>query len=488
MLLGLDLGTTNVKALLADDDGTVVARGAAPCPTQTGPGGVVEQDIDQITRAACEAIAQALTGQPAERVRALGVSSQAAALQLLDERFEPVGPVVGWQDGRGVLFDRQTSQRLGRDWCIRHTGRGRTACAFGQLLRIRAEQPHLLAPPNRVGFVGDVLVHRLTGRDAHDPTSLSICTLYSPSEKTTTAELLAELGLASDQLPELLPADHPAGTLLPEMAERLGLPAGIPVSPAVHDQYAAALACGAVRPGDVMFGAGTAWVLLAIDEHLHPPVIEEAFICPHAVPGRFGQLLSMVNGGSAVNWALHLTGLDRSAGLDLDALLASVPPGAGGLRARPLLLPGGGAGLPPDTAGALAGLRLEHTPAHLLRAVVEGLACELARYLDLLGHNGTGPRRLLCCGPAATSSVTPQIIADVTGLAVTCAAEPDMSAYGAVLLAAALAEPGETLGGVSSRLALRGEPRLPGEDRDAYDELFHAYLEDLPEPRSNRHG
>lgn len=479
MLLGLDLGTTNVKALLADDAGTVLARGSAPCPTETEPGGVVKQDIDQITRAAFDAIAQVTAGRAGRDVRAVGVSSQAAALQLLDERYNPLGPVVGWQDGRGEVFHRQSIRRLGRDWFVRHTGRGKPACAFGQLLRLHAEQPHLLQPPNRVGFVGDVVVHRLTGRGAHDPTSLSICTMYSPRTRRTTPELLGELGLSAGQLPDLLPADRPAGTLLPDVARQLHLPVGIPVSPAVHDQYAAALACGAVRPGDVMFGAGTAWVLLAVDDRLREPVIDEAFTCPHVVPDRFGQLLSMVNGGSAVAWALRLTGLDKTSDLRLDDLLQRVDPGADGLVFRPLLLAGGGAKLAPGTKGQLDGLRIEHTPAHLLRAVVEGLACELDRYLELLRQGGTGLQRLLCCGPAAASPVTSQLLADVTGLSVACSTEPEMSACGSLLLAAVLADPDTALAELAPRRTHPAEVRLPGPHRDVYRELTLRYRNSL---------
>ena len=93
------------------------------------------------------------------------------------------------------------------------------------------------------------------------------------------------------------------------LREATGLRAGIPVSAAIHDQYASALGTGAVRAGTVMVGTGTAWVLLAVNDRLAAPVIDEAFVCHHVVDGLCGQILSLVNGGSAFTWALHLLGL-----------------------------------------------------------------------------------------------------------------------------------------------------------------------------------
>ena len=125
-----------------------------------------------------------------------------------------------------------------------------------------------------------------------------------------------------------------AGGLQPEVARDTGLRAGIPVSAAIHDQYASALGSGAVRAGTVMVGTGTAWVLLAVNDRLAPPVIDEAFVCHHFVEGLCGQILSLVNGGSALTWALNLTGLGGQ-GARRDRNLAGVH--AAGQRGTQLL-------------------------------------------------------------------------------------------------------------------------------------------------------
>ncbi|KPK62289.1 MAG: hypothetical protein AMK73_06360 [Planctomycetes bacterium SM23_32] len=479
MFLGLDLGTTNVKAVVADADGNVLARGAAPVGVRHVGTAGVEQDIEEIWSAAVGAVGRAAGAVGGARVRAVGVSSQGGALQLRGADGRPVGPVISWMDGRGAPCDRELTERFGSRWFAEHVGHGQSGIAVGQLLRLRQEAPEMLGRAVRIGFVGDAIVERLCGRAAHDATSLSIGLLYNPWLGRAEPDLLDELGVEDGQLPDLLPADAQAGALVHEAADQLGLPRGIPVSPAVHDQYASALGCGAVQAGDVMFGAGTAWVLLAASDRLIAPVVPRAFVCAHLVEGLYGQMLSLVNGGSSVAWAARLMGVEPAGTDELDSLVEDAAPGAGGVRFRPLLAPQGGAGLPPGTRGALSGLRLRHGRAHVLRAVVEGLACELARHLRFLTDAGVPLGRLVMCGGAAASRTTPQIVADVAGAPVACCSESDTSAFGAAVLARGLGEPGRPLADIARDTAPDARPVEPGANAALYAELAGQYAASL---------
>ena len=147
----------------------------------------------------------------------------------------------------------------------------------------------------------------------------------------TIRTLLQRLGVPASLLPDLAFAPRrrrrsAAGNRAGDRAAR-----GHPRFAAIHDQYAAALGTGAVRPGDVMFGAGTAWVLLAVSDQPAPPVLDDAFACTHVVEGLYGQLLSLGNGGTAFAWTLGLLGLEREAPEEIDRLMASVPAGSDGL-------------------------------------------------------------------------------------------------------------------------------------------------------------
>ncbi len=476
LFLGLDLGTTNVKALVVDTTGNVVAQGSSPVTRTTTPDGGVEQNIDQIWEATCEAIRQAATQVSPEAIRAIGISSQGGALQLLDDRDQPQGPVISWLDGRGKRFDRELEEQLGMDYLVAHTGSSLSSMTLGQLLRLQEESPEKLEAAKGMGFVGDVIVGRLCGRRAHDATSLSIGMLYNPRLGSADPELLERLKIDTKALPDLAPVHQPAGFLLRHVAQQTGLTEGIPVSPAIHDQYAASVGAGTTAEGEVLVGTGTAWVLVATTGRLMPPIAPRTFVCQHPCEGLYGQLLSMSNGGSALQWALEITGQTGLRGEELDRQLASVPPGSDGLRCWPLLMERGGAldGMSPG--GQFSGITLGHKASHLLRAVVEGLACELARHLEWLTTAGAPVNRLVLSGPAAVSSVSPQILADVTNRPVTCLNQPDMSAFGAATIARKLVEPQAELRDLASTLAPAQRTLAPGPDSQLYRDQFAQYL------------
>ncbi len=476
MFLGLDLGTTNVKALVVDIRGTIVAQGSAPVLRTTTPDAGVEQDIDQIWDATCQAIGEAVGKVSGKEIRAVGISSQGGALQLLDTHDEPMGPVISWLDGRGRRFDRQFEQQVGEEWLVAHTGHNLSSMALGQLLRLQKETPEVLEEAAGVGFVGDVIVGRLCGCRAHDPTSLSIGMLYNPRLGDADPELLKRLKIHDKKLPDLISAIQPAGGLMGELAERTGLAEGIPVSAAIHDQYAASVGAGAIDEGDVLVGTGTAWVLLATMGHLAPPIAQRTFVCPHPFEGLYGQLMSLSNGGSAVQWVLEITGQSGLRGDELDEQLESVAPGADGLRCWPLLMESGRAMGVMSPGAIFSGINLGHSARHLLRAVVEGLACELARHLSWFAGASEPVKRLVVSGPAAVSSVVPQILADVTGRPVTCLSLPDMSAFGAATIARALAEPNSDPRELASGIAPTQQAVLPGPGAGLYRDLFAEYL------------
>ena len=477
MFLGLDLGTTNVKAVVVDDEGRVAASGSAALQRYHTPDGGVEQDIEEIWAAACGAVRRTVGELDASEIRAVGVSSQGGAMQLLGADDRPVGRVISWLDGRGRPFDRQLTDELGEAFFARHAGRGRSGITIGQVLRLRQQAPGLLEPLGKIAYVGDLVVGRLCGRRAHDATSLSIAMLLNPWLGRADPDLLERLRLGEEQLPELLPATTPAGRLQGEAAEQTGLTAGIPVSVAVHDQYAASIGGGSVGPADVCLGTGTAWVLVANTSRLAEPVTPETFVCPHPVEGIYGQMLSMANGGSAIEWVVHLLSGREPSREEIDRRLEAVPPGADGLCFWPLLTPIGRADPSVEPGGRLTGITLAHTPDHLVRAVVEGLACELGRHLGFLTDAGLPVGRLVMCGAAAAGRFTPQIVADATGRPVTLITEPAVSALGAATIARALVEDDADLSGLAHELAPASRTVHPGEDSPVYRRLLRRYLE-----------
>jgi sugar (pentulose or hexulose) kinase len=248
----------------------------------------------------------------------------------------------------------------------------------------------------------------------------------------------------------------------------------------VHDQYASALATGATAAGTVMVGTGTAWVLLHIGDQVPRPATDQAFVCHHVVDGLWGQILSMVNGGSALTWALEMSGNGRRDARAIDALLDSAPPGSDGVVFWPFMTPFGASALAPGTRGRLDGLQLHHQPTHLVRAVVEGLGCELNRYLNLLRASGQQVQRLVMGGGAAASRVTPSMLADITGLPLRCFAGSDASLIGAVILARGLLESGHSLATLAGQMTSASSEVTPGPQAGFYRQQYERYAKSLP--------
>ncbi len=229
-----------------------------------------------------------------------------------------------------------------------------------------------------------------------------------------------------------------------------------------------------------MVGTGTAWVLLAVHDRLQAPVIDEAFVCHHVVEGLCGQILSLVNGGSSLTWALNLTGLGGQGHEAIETLLESTQPGSAGLSFWPFLVSAGVSGLVPGTQGRLSGLQLSHRPADIVRTVIEGLAFELDRYLRFLRAADWPVLQLVMGGGAAGSRTTTQIIADVTGVPLACLNNSETSLLGAAILARGLVEESASLVELSLAMAPPARRVEPGALATFYQDKSEQYLSSLP--------
>lgn len=468
MLLGLDLGTTNIKATVLNDSGALVAEGAAAVDRFHTADGGAEQDIEQIWDAACQALRQATAEIDTAAIRGIGVSAQGGAIQLLDADDQPLGRVISWMDQRGRPYGEQFTRKLGEQFLASRIGHGVCNCMTAQFFRLREEKPRSLAKPNRVGFVGDMIVGRLCGRRAHEATSLAIVLPYNLRLGRPDPEILEHLGLAEDQLPDLVPAVESAGRLGDAAARETSLPPGLPVGPAIHDQYASALGAGSVALGDVCVGTGTAWVLLANTNIAPKPCMPQASVAPHPVGGMLGQMLLPNTGGSAIEWAMGLLGKQEFTGEQVDCLAESVPSGCDGLVVRPVFSSPEGA--------RITGIRLSHGAGHLVRATIEGLACEVQRHLRMLTDAGVSVKRIILTGSAAASRITPKIIADVTSKPLVCATYPSVAARGAAIAAWAMVEGTGNLADLAHGLAAASRRVEPGPDTALYRRLFEDYV------------
>lgn len=444
LLLGLDAGTTSIKACLYDArSGRLAAAARRPTPVTSPRPGWAEHDPQALWRAAAAAVRAALrAAPPGEPVACVAVASMGEAGLPIDERGRPLGPIIAYYDTRADAYadwwrGRITPQRI-------HAISGQVARpVFGvtRILWLRDAQPDAFARMRRWLSVGDYLIWRLAGVAATDRTLASRTMLLDQRSRAWSSELMGIAGLSPDLLPAIFPSGARVGAVSADAARRTGLAEGTPVAVGGHDHLCGALAAGVTDPGDALASFGTAAALLAPSAAFHGggAAFERGLSCYcYVAEGRYIVQGGLSAAGSALAWmARLLRGSDAPAAFAaLDRAAAESPPGARGLVCLPHLR---GSGTPPrdgSSRAALVGLRERHTPGDLWRALIESLACWARENIEAIeAATGGSIARLTLIGGAARGALFAQTLADIAGRAVALPAIDEASARGAALLA-----------------------------------------------------
>ena len=453
LFIGLDLGTSSLKAVAVGAGGEIVARANAGYPTARPESGAAEQSPADWWAAVEAAVAQLHDGgAPTRRWAAIGLSAMIPTLVATDDDGEPVAPAITWEDGRAEPEGDALRARLDGERLYGLTGQwvdGRYLLPM--YLRLARVAPQVAGRARRLLAAKDWLFWRLTGEPATDPSTASGFGCYGLGAGAWFEPAVAA---AADLLVSLnnRPIDHPGLPTLPpvlpsttvrrleaDVATRLGLPVGLPVCLGAADSVLGCLGLGVERPGDVACVAGTSTVLLGVADHLLADPAHRYLITPLAGIDSWGFEMDLLTTGSAFRW---LGGLLREARDDeagLMNLAASVEPGAGGLSFLPYLAPGEqGALWDPTVRGALFGLSLGHGAADVARALVDGVVLESRRCLAVLEEAGLTRGEIRMAGGSGADPVFRQQLADASQRRVVYAADGETahSAIGAALLAA----------------------------------------------------
>ena len=478
--IGLDLGTSGLKAVALAASGAILARGSAAYPTHRPAAGAYEQDPADWLRAVERVLAQLGQAVPARRWRAIGLAGMLPTLVTLGPDGQPTGPAVTWQDGRADDLGDEFRERCGAARLYRLTGQwvdGRYLLPmFGLIART---DPARAAATAIIASAKDYLFAWLTGELATDPSTASGYGCYELATGCwNDAALALALAMAMAGLPgggPGLPTVRPSVTcrpLRPGVAAGLGC-AAIPVVLGGADSVLGALGLGVRAPGQVAYIAGTSTVILGITDRLILDPAHRFLVTPLAEPGRWGIEMDLLATGSAITWLAGLLGggltaaglVELAARTDLSqapVLLPYLSPGEQGALWDPLL------------RGAVVGLGLGHGRDHLARALVNGIVLESRRCLTVLDQTGRFGRVVEVAGGSAAGPSFRSDLADATRWAVSMPRDDDShySARGAALIAALGAEGGWPDGA----FAARGVAAEPDAARAArWDELWIAH-------------
>lgn len=447
--LGLDLGTSGLKALATNARGEALARASRLYPLLRPREGWAEQEPEVWWRALAEALDDLrAAGVALDALDSIGLSGQMHGLVLLDAHGKALGPCQTWADSRCEREARAFERRVGRARLLRVAGSHvYTSATAPKLLWMRRHEPERLRAATHLLLPKDELRFRLTGTLATDVSDASGTLLCDVAARAWSAELAAAAQIPDGILPPVVEATAVVGAVNRTAARALGLRAGTPVVAGGGDAACAAVGQGllgdAVDPAVGLATLGTAGQFLVATRA--PYVVPDGALqtLGHAVPGRWFLMRCILAGGAAMEWLAALFAPEASEGEHaetLRALLAGAmeePPGAGGVLFLPHLAGARSPRMDSAAAGAFIGLRPDTTRAQLARAVIEGVALALREGLDAVRALGLPIERLRLAGGVNRHAPWPQIQADVYGLPVERGATDDASALGAAWLAAA---------------------------------------------------
>ncbi len=407
MIVGLDVGTTAVKAIAIDDGGEVLAREEESYPLSTPQPGWAEQDPDDWVRAAEKALSRL-------DVTTVGFSGQMHGLVSLGADDQPLRPAILWNDQRTAAECAEIEQRIGLPRLIELTGnRALTGFTAPKLLWLRTHEPDVYAQIRSVLLPKDYVRLKLFGERAIDVADASGTLLFDVEHRRWSDEVVAALELPGEWLPPVYESPEIAGA---------------------GDQAAAALGVGITGPGPVSVVLGTSGVVFGtLSEFRTDPGARVHVFC-HAVPATWHAMGVMLSAAGSLQWLRDAV----APGVSFDELVAEAegwPPGAEGLLFAPYLAGERTPHADPDARGAFVGLSVRHDRGALVRALLEGVAYGLRDSLELLRNLGVQPELGRVSGGGARSALWRAIVASVLDLPLETTAAEEGSAFGAALLA-----------------------------------------------------
>lgn len=430
-VIGLDIGTTCTKALLADDKGNVLGVGSSGYPLISN-GCEIEQRADDWIKASVLAIKEVLQGKDASKVAGISLSTQGASTVAVDEDGCFIGNALTWMDTRAQKEAKEIEEELGADYIYRTSG-WKMNPALDAAKQRYMKKDSAFAKAKKYLSTLEVMNQYLTGNAVIDPTNAAIRQLYNVEENCWDKELLAAAHTREEELPDVLPTGAKVGTLTKEVALEMGLPEGIPVFNGSHDQYCASIGAGAIHDGDMLLSAGTTWVLMGIGTK---PLFTKSYIAPgkHPVDGLYGAIASLVCSGASLQWF-------KNEFLQEDFQKMNEEVAQRREKCRELFFYPymAGANYPIwnlKAKGSFTGVGLEHDRFDFARAIMEGVAFGVRRAVEDFHANGCDIKHIVMMGGASKSPLWSQMIASVTGTPILRLNQADVCAVGAAMIAA----------------------------------------------------
>lgn len=425
--IGIDIGTTGVKAVLIDRSGAMLADATVPHDLHSPFAGWAEEDPGDWERGALAALQQ-VAARPSCRpteVAAIGVSGMVPAMVLLDNAGNPLRPSIQQNDARAAAEVDELSARIDQERLYaRALGYTNQQHIAPRLLWVQIHEPEIWRKTRTILGSYDLVTARLCGRP---PAACSLelnwaieSGLFDVRERRWVSELLDATGLTSDFFPPVHEPTNIVGGLDRAIAGNAGLVAGTPVIAGSADHVASALAAGLRDDGDTLIKFGGAGDILycASSPISHPKL----FIDAHDIPGKYLLNGCMAASGSLVKWFVSdILGKEANKATlqDFDRRALQIPAGSDGLVVLPYFLGEKTPLMDSRAKGVIFGLDLHHRPVHIFRAMLEAVMYGFRHHVDVLREAGHAPARIVATNGGVISGLWRHIAADVLNAPVT---------------------------------------------------------------------
>ncbi len=441
-VIGVDGGTESLRAGIFDLSGTPLAFAASTYPTHFPQPSWAEQDPADWWRALGEAVRQVRqdAGVAKDDIAAIALDTTCCSVVVLDREGHPLRPALIWMDVRAGAEAAQVAASGDPALKINSDGLGPVSAEWmvPKSLWLKTHEPEMFDRAATICEYQDYLNYHLTGRMTASICNVSIRWHYDSRNGGYQASLLDKLGLSAllEKWPrDVLRLGEVIGELTPRAAEHLDLPAGTTVAQGGSDAFIGMIGLDVVRPGRLAFITGSSHLHLGLsDQPFHAKGIWGTY--PDAVmPDQFVVEGGQTSTGSVINWFKQL--IDPAIGYDrLNADAADLPPGAEGLCVLDHFQGNRTPYTDPNSRGVISGLTLRHGPAHIFRAMIEGVAFGTELILETMRGAGFRPEEVIICGGATRSDLWLQIHADVSSLPLSLTRVADAPALGSAALAA----------------------------------------------------
>lgn len=442
-LLGLDIGTTTIKAILYDpQSGQLIRKTSLPTPVEHPSPQMSQHDPEKLWGAVCRCLLDVSSGQ---QIDALAISSFAEAGLPLDVQGKPLYPIIAWFDPRTTPQAEWWQKQIPLEDLYLITGQ-RLSPSFGvnKYLWIKENHPQSIADMSTWVSCSDYILYRLTGKLVTDYTQASRTMLFDQKELCWSERMLEMAGIRVDQLPQIQCGGTIAGEITEKASSETGLPSGLPCVLGGHDHLCAALAAGAIHPGIAIDSMGTSQsTLVVVNQFLsNLEVVKHGFVCyAHVIPNAYILKAGIHSAGGAIEWLAGLLTAKRNTDsiIDFSKLEQEALKGVG-KTIGPLWLPHfNGSGTPEvdwNSRAALLGVRIEHNRGDILRGLLESQSFWLKHNLDEIRHlTGQMIENIILLGGTTRLKLLSSLKSSILNLPALIPNLSESAATGAALLA-----------------------------------------------------